>query len=177
MFGIETSADFFDKMIEDFDDFFQNPDSPRHAINCALAAYHLHEWVWLDWLETDVATQKALDITSIDDFRTWIRKEVPWFAEVRGIANGSKHFKVRRKPVVTQVLRFDEDDYSEDGYQGRGLDVQAPMNGELLWIDASILVEQIVIFWQEFFKAYRPTDVVKAPKYTLMGLALKPVPD
>src|SRR5258706_13329869 len=62
MFGINSSVAFYGKMLEDYDHFVEQSGSPRHAINCMLSAYHMAEWIWGDWLQTDYATWKALGI-------------------------------------------------------------------------------------------------------------------
>jgi hypothetical protein len=46
MFDINNSKDFYAKLVADFDDYMQNLDSARHAVNCAITAYHVHDWVW-----------------------------------------------------------------------------------------------------------------------------------
>jgi hypothetical protein len=60
MFDIKTSRDFYEKLLDDCYDFQQDESSARLAINCAITAYHMHEWVWGDWLKTDHATWKKL---------------------------------------------------------------------------------------------------------------------
>ena len=58
MFDIVTSQEFLAKLEADCTDFKAQPDSARHALNCIITAYHLHEWVWGDWLNADYATWK-----------------------------------------------------------------------------------------------------------------------
>jgi hypothetical protein len=60
MFNITTCRDFHSKLSADFDDFAKEQDSARLALNCIITAYHLHEWVWGDWLKTDYAAWKEL---------------------------------------------------------------------------------------------------------------------
>jgi len=48
--------------------------APRHAINCMLSAYHMAEWIWGDWLQTDYATWKALGIRDRESFLAWVDK-------------------------------------------------------------------------------------------------------
>ena len=48
MFDIITSRDFLAKLEADFEDYERNPQSARHAVNCVITAYHIHEWVWGD---------------------------------------------------------------------------------------------------------------------------------
>jgi hypothetical protein len=90
MFDMTTSRDFLWKLEADFDDFVEEPHSPRLAVNCALTAYHLHEWVWGDWLKTDYATWKRLGIRDKESFLTWIDRACPWFSTIQELANGTK---------------------------------------------------------------------------------------
>ena len=55
MFDIITSRDFLEKLEGDFADFSEAPHSTRLALNCAMTAYHLHEWVWGEWLKNQSA--------------------------------------------------------------------------------------------------------------------------
>jgi hypothetical protein len=58
MFDITTCRDFHRKLKADSEDFAKEQDSGRLALNCIITAYHLHEWVWGDWLKTDYAAWK-----------------------------------------------------------------------------------------------------------------------
>ena len=62
MFDLTNSRDFYAILVEDFDDFMAEPHSARRAVHCAITAYHLHEWVWGDWLKHDYDVWKALGI-------------------------------------------------------------------------------------------------------------------
>ncbi|MBW9089834.1 hypothetical protein JNB91_18635 [Rhizobium wenxiniae] len=53
MFDILSARDFYSMLVDDFDDFAVEPHSARRAMHCAITAYHLHEWVWGDWLSKD----------------------------------------------------------------------------------------------------------------------------
>jgi hypothetical protein len=46
VFDIKNSRDFLEKLYQDYADFDNNRQSTRLAINSALTAYHLAEWVW-----------------------------------------------------------------------------------------------------------------------------------
>jgi hypothetical protein len=48
MFDISNAQDFYAMLVQDFDEFFEDQQSSRRAIHCAITAYHLHEWVWGD---------------------------------------------------------------------------------------------------------------------------------
>src|SRR3982074_1142654 len=99
MFGIKDSVAFYGKMIEDYDDLAAKSDSARHAINCAISAYHLAEWIWGDWLQTDYATWQKLKIRDKHSFLQWVHNTQPWFAVVKDITNGSKHLAANLPPT------------------------------------------------------------------------------
>jgi hypothetical protein len=93
MFDVTTSRDFLAKVEADFDDFMKEPHSARLALNCAIAAFHLHGWVWGDWLKTDFTTWKRLGIRDKDSFLAWIDKTCVWFRTAQDLAVGAKHFR------------------------------------------------------------------------------------
>jgi len=60
MFDIKTADDFYAVLVADFDDFMDEPHSGRRALHCAITAYHLHEWVWGDWLRRRLRLRPAI---------------------------------------------------------------------------------------------------------------------
>jgi hypothetical protein len=77
MFDMVTSHDFYAMLVQDFNDFMNEQCSARRALHCAVTAYHLHEWVWGDWLSKDYGTWKALGIRDRDSFLAWIGHVCP----------------------------------------------------------------------------------------------------
>jgi hypothetical protein len=51
MFDINNSRDFYQKLLQDFDDYMEQQDSVRHAMNCAITAHHLADWIWGDFVK------------------------------------------------------------------------------------------------------------------------------
>lgn len=149
-------------MLEDYDDFVEQSDSPRHAINCMLSAYHMAEWIWGDWLQDDYATWTTLKIRDKVSFLAWVDGAQPWFKITQAVANGSKHFASKLANTKSSPT-YVEDGYVEDGYQARMLEVQTD-DGK--WVEAIVLVEDVVMFWQDFFKAYRPQETLPQPRNT-----------
>jgi hypothetical protein len=92
MFDITTSQDYLAKLEADFGDFMEAPHSARLAFNCATTAYHLHEWVWGDWLHNDYTTWQQLKIRDLRSFKAWIDVACPWFDTIRQLTVGVKHF-------------------------------------------------------------------------------------
>lgn len=159
MFDITTSRDFYAKLVADFDDFMAQPDSARHALNCAITAYHLYEWVWGDWLKTDYETQKLLCIRDRDSFAVWIRRTCVWFVGVQDLANGTKHF-IRDQGFETMRVSGYGQGPSGTGPYGKGylLIDYGEDAGEHRWMPAAHLLEAVVRFWRDFLKRYRPGE-------------------
>ncbi len=161
MFYIQDSADFYGKMIQDYDDFAMDTSSARHAINCATAAYHLAEWVWGDWLKSDHEVWRKLRIRDKDSFMRWLDENAPWFTEIRAITNGGKHFGSREMTKFTNA--YVEEGYVEDGYQERLLEIEVGVDGTKKWIEAIIVIETVMMFWTDFFKEHRPQAQLRRP--------------
>ena len=89
---IECSLAWFSSIV--FPHYLANvpPNSARHALNCIITAYHLHEWVWGDWLKTDHATWAKLGIRDKETFAGWLTSHWPGFVTMRDLANGAKNF-------------------------------------------------------------------------------------
>ena len=90
MFGMTTSRDFLWKL-EALDDFMKEPRSARLAVNCALTAYHLHDWVWREWLKNDKTTRQALGTGKHKrEFLAWIDRACPMVHLDPGVGDGRK---------------------------------------------------------------------------------------
>lgn len=180
MFDIITAGDFLEKLEADFDDFMKEPHSARHALNCAITAYHLHEWVWGDWLKTDYATWRTLGIRDKDSFLAWIDKACVWFKTIQDLANGAKHFgsfenfkaeRVGAPPFMLDELGAGCD---EGAWDGPAPFIAESQGASCLLIDyvestgtyklrtAAALLDVVVRFWREFFSRYHPDPEVRA---------------
>jgi len=158
MFDIANSKDFYAKLLADFDDFMDNPASARHAMNCAITAHHVHDWVWNDYLKNDQVTRSRMGLgKDKKEFINWIASRSVWFGMVQEISNGSKHFG-RDAPFETRRIT---------GY-GMGPYGVGPYGHSYLLIDhgeeagvhqfmtVAMLLEVVVRFWRDFFKSFSP---------------------
>lgn len=160
MFDVEDSVGFYRLMIENYDDFVENSGSSRHAINCAISAFHIAEWIWGDWLSTDYEAWKRLEgVRDRDSFMAWLDRQTPLFQVVQGIANGSKHF-ARAARNTRATGSYVEDGYVEPSYQQQYLEVE--QNGQ--WIEAIIIIEELVMFWHSFLSTHRPQARLARPR-------------
>lgn len=156
MFDIEDSIGFYRLMIENYDDFVENSGSSRHAINCAISAYHMAEWIWGDWLKSDYSTwPKLAGVRDKNSFMSWVHQQTPHFRTVQDVANGSKHFAAKRT-ATKSTGSYVDNDYVEHGYQEQYSEIE--LDGR--WVEAIIVVEGMVMFWESFLKAHRPQAIL-----------------
>lgn len=188
MFDLVNSADFYAMLVEDFDEFMAEPHSARRAVHCAITAYHLHEWVWHDWIENDPAAQESFGVRSRKSFLSWVNKRCVWFRNIADLANGTKHFMRDQRfdtaRVVAGPLVFNQPTagsfevtwdgpfpYVADsllaGYRGKGYLVLdfGEASGEQRWMPAAHLLYAVYVFWHDFFRKYRPAPDLPASRH------------
>lgn len=103
MFGITTALQLYEKLVQEFDDFCENPSSARHAMNFVITAHHMSDWVWVGFLNKDVAQKRLLGLAkeNIHGFRKWLYGQSIWLAQMQPLANGSKHFQPTNSLQIT----------------------------------------------------------------------------
>jgi hypothetical protein len=159
MLTMENSKDFYEKLLAEFDEFMEHQDSARHAMNCAITGFHLHDWVWNDYLKQDATLRATLGIgKKKHEFLKWIINSGSiWFSLVEEIANGSKHFGREIPFRVPLVNDYVEEGYAEPNYFvsyfaiDQGEDV-----ADARYMPLSMLFETMVRFWRDFFTRYSP---------------------
>lgn len=159
MFDIKNSRDFLEKFYEDYDDFQNNRQSARLAINAALTAYHLAEWVWGDWLKKDHVTWAKLNIRDEETFIKWLDEACFYFPVMQRIANGSKHFIRKDQATTLKSGGYGQGGYGVGGYGEASLQIEVASRfdeADKTWLDAQILIEDVLIFWRNFFRDHSP---------------------
>jgi hypothetical protein len=58
MFDLVTAHDFYAMLVQDFDEFMEEPASARRALHCAISAHHLTDLVWHDKIDASEALGK-----------------------------------------------------------------------------------------------------------------------
>jgi hypothetical protein len=161
MFGINNARDFYQKLVQEFDDFCEAPSSARHAMNFVITAYHLHEWVWKSFLKNDAAKRQALGIRKdIDAFKAWLDERSIWYAQMQPLANGSKHFQPGGLTIRVQhigaynTFAYNELAYNE-GYSYLVVDL-GMLDGVPNVLPATFLFEVVVRFWRDFLRLHGP---------------------
>jgi hypothetical protein len=109
-FELKDHHDYLAKLNAEHADLQQEPLSSRHAINFAMTAYHMCEWIWEH--ETLVNSNPAY--TSAKSFYDAVNRACPIIPIMRDLTNGSKHTKITRGPApivdgaVLQEGTFDD---------------------------------------------------------------------
>jgi hypothetical protein len=179
MFNIVTPRDHLAELEAQFADFMKEPGSPRLARNCALTAYHLHEWVWDAWLENDELRRQALGIGNRKrDFVAWIERKCVWFLFIKELANGTTHpknlsFEARKVSLLPFARNLPNAGFEDSHWDGPmpfitdGTEVLlidfGPEAGEHRWMLAGQLLNVVVRFWREFFNIFAPPVPPESP--------------
>ncbi len=90
----------------------------------------------------------------IEPFLAWVDNSQIWIKITQAVANASKHFASKLAKTKSSPS-YVEDGYIEDGYQKRLLEVEV---AEGRWIEAVIVIEDVVMFWRDFFRQSRPQE-------------------
>lgn len=111
-FGLSTAASMAHKLFRDYQRYrnaTSTDDRRDAAINGAITAWHMCEWVWTGITSHD---RHSLDIKALlgiasramqpGDIQDWAQRECPSLAICRSICNGSKHV-ISDKSIHTEM--------------------------------------------------------------------------
>jgi hypothetical protein len=186
MFDIRSHIDFYEMLVDDFDDFMKEQHSARRAFHCILEAYHLREWVWHDWIQNDENVRVALGIKTEREFNKLVNDSCIWFPYFRTLTNGTKHyepdndqsfeaFKVVAMPFALDDPNAGLDAGAWDGpirYVSGSLPVGPQGKGYLIldlgegagasrWIYTTHVVEAVLRFWRDFYRRFKPNAAIR----------------
>ena len=154
-FDITTPHQFFDKLIVEQKSVEANLTSARHAINAAMTAWHLLEWVWGDAVKGNNNVRKKLGEPSknIDAFRNFVLKQCPEMETMQCICEGSKHVGGTKGSRVssTSVHQGKFSKAYGKGFNRPRLRVEN-INGSIRYFDNEL--EAVINFWTNFFRKY-----------------------
>jgi hypothetical protein len=179
MFDIVTSRDYLAKLEADFADFMKEPGSEQRAVNCAITAFHLHEWVWTDWLKADSARRQFFGAATKGDFVAAIVRACPWFLVMQEIANAAKHtrepsFKTIRVSLLPEARNLPNAGAEDSHWDGPMpfltgdtevlLIDNGPESEVHRWMLMGQLLYVVLQFWRQFFESYapRPAEVSRS---------------
>ena len=119
-FDLNDHHEYLKKLEAEFADLKGDPISSRHAMNFAMNAYHMLEWVWEHEPQID---QKFSDNSK---FRAAVYRKCPAMKVMRDLSNGSKHtnIKLTQNPTVAST-EVHEGAFQADAFQADAFDVSA----------------------------------------------------
>jgi hypothetical protein len=173
MFGISTPLQFYQKLVQEFDDFCEAPSSARHAVNFVITAHHMSDWVWVGFLNKDRAKKKqlGLDDKNVHGFRKWLYSQSIWLTQMQPLANGSKHFQPGGMSIhMRQVGPYNTTAYNEvaysEGYSYLVVDM-GELDGLRNVMPATFLFEVVMRFWRDFLRRHGPYPELPKGRTTL----------
>lgn len=147
-FDIRTSRDFFLKLQEDHKDFCNNTTSSRIALNCALTAWHLSEWIYNEYRSFLHGPYPKLS-----DFQTWIKDECGALQIMHDIANGTKHYLLNRHTPIIDQTNLHQGAFSNEfsrEFDITTLDITLK-NGTQIYFEDEI--EKTIEFWKRYLNS------------------------
>jgi len=147
-FEIKESKDFFIKLKQDFEDITNDPESSRYALNCAMTAWHLTDWVYHEF-------NYKTSFQKLSDFQECLKKQCDSLQIMHDISNGSKHYKLTRhipKVSETEMHEGTFDDTFDFTFDTSGLEIRMEDGRILLFIDE---IEKTIIFWEKFLNTLK----------------------
>lgn len=84
-----------DHVLPNFKEYQVHSNSIRHAMNAALSAFHMADWVWTTYHDAD--PQKVADTQNVADYyRHLANNGCPDFLVLKDIAEAHKHLELDR---------------------------------------------------------------------------------
>jgi hypothetical protein len=166
MFDINNSRDFYQKLLDDFDDCIEHPDSARHAMNCAITAHHMADWIWGDFLRGDVTVKAKLGIRDKNDFMRWIDTQTIWYGLVQSISNGSKHFIRQAAQGAQKVEGWGMGGYGHGPYGVSYLAIEVSST-DPRFLPMNHLFEVVIRFWRDLLQQHGPHNPLPEGKTKL----------
>lgn len=151
---LNSSEDLFQKLLSDFDEFSRNLAFTYKAMDCALSAWHLTDWVYNEWKRSTYGHHG--DSKGLGDMRDNFYLSCPTLKVMHDITNGSKHLELkpgREKSNMAQSHTSFEDRVAPT--------ISETFGDDWLLIDFQdgteetmyVLVSEAVEFWRSYFGA------------------------
>lgn len=142
-FDIKDSIDFYNKLLEDYEEFKKNSISSRLAINCTITA-----WQFVDWVYIEHADKSRY--SKLGNFQADMKLKCPSLQIMQDITNGSKHLiltkytpKVRKTNLHEGI--FDSNIFDDNIFDTSMLEIEMQDGTKLKFEDE---IEKDVAFWK-----------------------------
>lgn len=153
-FDIKTSGVFFIKLLEDYGEFKSDYTSSRKALNCAMTAWHLSDWVYHEY-----NYKEKEEFTHFPSFQKYLKELCPSLQIMHDLTNGTKHYHLaRHKPSVEDTELHHggfSSDFSND-FDVSGLEISMKDGSRLFFEDE---METVIEFWKKYLRDNHKIDV------------------
>lgn len=142
-FDIKTSEDFYKKLLEDYKDFVDEKTSARVAINCAMTAWHLIDWI---------AAEKELAKSELSSLKYEFKNQCPSLKTMQDISNGSKHCNITEYTPSTCDTKKHIGDFNNgfnNDFDITRLTIVYKDGSNMRFEDE---IEKVILFWNKYFK-------------------------
>lgn len=149
-FNIENSADLFSKLKQEYSELINDQTSSRYALNCAMTAWHLTEWVYHEY-------NYKSKFPKLGDFQESLKLKCDSLQIMHDISNGSKHYKLsRHMPKVsdTTVHEGTFDHTFDFTFDTSRLEITMDDGRTLIF---TIEIENVINFWDDFLNNINST--------------------
>lgn len=141
-FDIKTSEDFLKKLLEDYSDYLIDRTSSRIALNCAMTAWHLTEWIYNEYNQSTSV--------KLPQFQSSLKQQCPSLQIMHDLANGTKHYLLTKHTPTIKETELHKGVFSKQF--SRQFDVSALKmelnDGTKMYFEDEIKI--VVEFWKNY---------------------------
>ena len=142
-FDISSSHDLYLKLKENHNDFLKEKTSVRFALNCAMTAWHIIDWI---------AIQKGITKSELKKFKEDFKSKCSSLEIMQDLCNGTKHCQINNYTPRVKNTEKHIGDYSNDfnnDFDISRLIVELSDGSKKRFADE---IEIVVRFWKDYFK-------------------------
>ena len=146
-FDIKNSADFLNKLLEDYRDFCKDKLSSRIALNCAMTAWHITDWTYNEFNE-----QLTRQFKTLGSYQQKLKDQCSSLQVMHDLANGTKHFKLTKHQPVIKGTSLHKGSFSNDfsrDFDISTLEIELKDGTKIYFEDE---IENTVKFWKEYLE-------------------------
>lgn len=159
-FNIKKSEGFFLKLLEEYDDFIKSKTSSRFALNCAMNAWHLVDWVYYEFNYSS-----KVGFTKLSDFQDSLKILCPSLQIMQDLTIGIKHHTLEsheKRAIVdeTHQRKVFSSGFS-NGFSKKAF-VIVMKDGTTRYFEDEIKI--VIDFWTKYLEDKHGIIIVSNPK-------------
>lgn len=143
-FTIKDSKDFLNKLIEDHFEYEKDVLSSRVAINCAMTAWHLIDWIYHEFKPNTV---------TLFEFQNELKTQCSSLKIMHDITKGSKHYRLTRHKPEVKRTDLHRGGFSSGFSLGFNVSVLYIENEDGSNMHFESEIAKVISFWQQYFKS------------------------